>query len=112
MQRLERSRTRVLVIGALTALIVGSAALFVASCSTKNDAPADVDANGEVITTDPCDPACCCRAKDNYYVRFSCMPRARCMADGGACSSDELAKCLTDTGLDAGESVPPTEAPL
>ena len=90
---------------ALVALTVGSAALFVASCSTGNGASADVDANGEVITVDPCDPACCCRAKDNYYVRFSCMPRARCMADGGSCSTDELAKCLTDTTSEAGSAV-------
>jgi hypothetical protein len=59
--------------------------------------PADDEAEVE-LTVDPCQPACCCRVRENYYVRYRCALPSACASDGGECATDKLAKCRSTGG--------------
>lgn len=49
--------------------------------------------DSETVQTSVCEPACCCRFKENYYVRFRCALDSVCEGEGGRCVYGEAAKC-------------------
>jgi hypothetical protein len=63
-------------------------------CSGRggSSGPADAEAEAEP-TVDPCQPACCCKVRENYYVRYRCSLPSECSADGGECVTEKLSKC-------------------
>lgn len=87
----------------IAAIFVGAVVIFAPGCSSGKTF-SEGDPGPKEPATDPCEPACCCKTKDNYYIRFNCMPRALCMVDDGVCSTDEKRKCITDTVSDVDSS--------
>jgi hypothetical protein len=80
--------------GAARALVFVASLSMLAGCSTGGKA-GEISEGGEVVS-DPCEPECCCRAKDNYYVRYNCSSLIQCIQDGGVCTIDNLDKCLSE----------------
>jgi len=67
---------------------------LVTGCSASGAKGKDGDAAAQAEpTVDPCKPACCCRVKENYYVRYRCALQTECAADGGECATDKWSKC-------------------
>jgi hypothetical protein len=77
---------------------IAASMLLIAGCSLGGGG-AEFDDDATLQLTDPCEPACCCRAKDNYYIRYRCAPRIQCMSDGGECTTENLGKCRSDANL-------------
>jgi hypothetical protein len=80
-------------IGRKVSLIVVACLMtaLAAGCSSKKDK--DVAEVEEELAVDPCTPACCCRVKENYYVRFRCSLESECEAGGGECTAKQNSKC-------------------
>jgi hypothetical protein len=80
------SAGRMLVLGVSLSMLVGCSA-----SGKTGEGP-----GGEDLLVDPCKPDCCCRAKDNYYVRYGCSSLIQCVQDGGVCATKNLHKCQSE----------------
>ena len=85
-----------MMLGAGRVLVFAVSLAMLTGCSTggkTGEAPGGGD-----LLVDPCKPDCCCRAKDNYYVRYFCSLLLQCVQDGGVCATKNLDKCQSEDG--------------